>query len=239
MLGSLINGGAVLAGGLLGHFAGKLFSKEQQESLSRACGVSVMFIAVAGAMEGMLSIDGGRLLSGKAMFVVLCLTLGTIAGELMGIERGFENFGIWLRERSGNSGDTRFLDAFVTASLTICIGAMAIVGAIQEGITGDFSTLAVKSVLDFFIIAIFTSSMGKGAVFAAIPVFILEASVTLFAKLLAPVMTELAISYISLIGAVLIFCIGVNLVWEKRFNVANMLPAIIFAVISAYLPWGF
>lgn len=104
------------------------------------------------------------------------------------------------------------MDAFVTASLTVCIGAMAIVGSIQDGMLGDYSTLAVKSVLDFIIVAIMTCSMGKGCAFSSI-------------------------AGLSLIGSILIFCVGVNLVWGKKFRMANMLLAVILAIIMEYLPW--
>lgn len=236
--GTIINSAAIVAGGLIGHFAGRLFRQEQQDALTKACGVSVLFIAIAGAMQGMLKIDGGKILSGKSMLVVLCLALGTVAGELIGIEKGFEHFGEWLKKKSGNSGDSQFVNAFVTASLTVCIGAMAIVGAIQDGISGDYSTLAVKAVLDFIIVAVMTSSLGKGCVFSAIPVFLFEGAITLLARLISPVMTETAAAYLSLIGSVLIFCVGLNLVWGKKVRVANMLPAVLFAVAAAYLPWS-
>ena len=238
-LGTIINVVAIVAGGLTGHFTGKLFREEQQESLTKACGISVLFIAISGAMQGMLEIDGGRLVSGKSMLVVLCLAIGTVFGELLGIENGFERFGEWLKEKTGNSGDKQFVNAFVTASLTVCIGAMAIVGAIQDGIMGDYSTLAVKSVLDFIIIAVMTSSLGKGSAFSAIPILIFEGSITLLARLVAPFMTDLAVAYLSLVGSVLIFCVGVNLVWGKKIRVANMLPAVLLAVLAAYLPWSF
>ncbi|WP_294425428.1 DUF554 domain-containing protein [uncultured Treponema sp.] len=238
-LRTVINSASIVAGGLVGYFAGKFFRPEQQESLNKACGISVIFIAVAGAMQGMLKIEGAEIVSGKSMLVVLCLALGTIMGELFGIEKGFENFGGWLKKKSGNSGDSTFVNAFVTASLTVSIGAMAVVGAIQDGLLGDFSTLAVKSVLDFIIIAVMTSAMGKGAVFSAIPVFVFEGAMTLLAKLVSPLMTPAALEYLSLIGSVLIFCIGVNLVWGKKLKVANMLPSVILAVAAAYLPWNF
>ena len=164
---------------------------------------------------------------------------GTIIGELIGIEQGFERFGEWLKRKTGNSGDASFVNAFVTATLTLSIGVMAIVGALQDGLLGDYSTLAVKSVLDFIIVAVMTSSLGNGAAFSAIPVFILEGGVTLLAKVVSPVMTPTAIAYLSFIGSVLIFCIGINLVWGKKLNVANMLPAVVLAVLAAYVPWGF
>lgn len=238
-LGTIINSAGIVAGGIIGHFAGKLFRPEQQEALNKACGVSVIFIAIAGAMEGMLQIDGASLTSGRSMLVVLCLALGTVIGELLGIENCFERFGEWLKGRTGNAGDASFANAFVTASLTVSIGAMAIIGSIQDGLLGDFSTLAVKSVLDFIIIAVMTSSMGKGAAFSALPVFVFEGAMTLLARLLSPVMTATAVAYLSLIGSVLIFCIGVNLVWGKKLSVANMLPSVLLAILAAYLPWGF
>ena len=112
---------------------------------------------------------------------------------------------------------------------------MALVGAIQDGVSRDCSTLA--AVLDCVIIAVMTASLGKGCIFSAIPVFVLEGAVTLLAQLLA--LTELAVSYLSLIGSILIFCVGVNLVWSKLLRVANMLPTIIFAIAFSYLPWPF
>ena len=238
-LGTIINSAAIIAGGLIGHFTGKLFRQDQQDAVNKACGISVLFIAIAGAMQGMLHIDNGTILSGRSMLVVLCLALGTIVGEIIGIEKGFEHFGEWLKVKSGNSGDKQFVNAFVTASLTVCIGAMAIVGAIQDGISGDYSTLAVKAVLDFIIIAVMTSSLGKGCMFSAIPVFLFEGLITALAWLVSPVMTETSVDYVSLIGSVLIFCVGVNLVWGKRIRVANLLPAILFAAAASFLPISF
>ena len=238
-MGSLINTISIIAGGLIGMVVGRAFSEDQQEALTKACGISVLFIAIAGAMEGMLRVEGGQIASGKSMLVVLCLAIGTLIGELIGIEKGFVTFGEWLKIRTGNSGDAQFVNAFVTASLTVCIGAMAIVGSIQDGVTGDYSTLAVKSVLDLIIVAVMTSSLGKGAAFSAIPILLFEGSITLLAKLIAPLMTEAAIAYLSLIGSVLIFCVGLNLVFDRKLRVANMLPAVFLAAAAACLPWQF
>lgn len=238
-LGTILNSAGIVAGGLMGHFIGKRFKPEQQDSLNKACGVSVMFIAIAGAMSGMLQIEGNSLSSGKSMLVVLCLAIGTVAGELIGIERGFDRFGEWLKVKTGNGGDAGFVNAFVTASLTVSIGAMAIVGSIQDGLLNDYSILAVKEVIDFIIIAVMTSAMGRGCIFSVIPVFVFEGGMTLLARLVAPIMTETAISYLSLVGSLLIFCVGVNLVWGKKVSVANMLPSVLLAVLAAYLPWSF
>ena len=237
MLGTIINCIAIIVAGLLGNITGKLFKQEQQDALCKVCGVSTLFIAISGAMEEMMKVDGNALVGSGSMLVVISLAVGTIIGELAGIEAAFERFGEWLKIKSGNGKDAEFVNAFVTASLTVCIGAMAIVGAIQDGISGDYSTLAIKAVLDFIIVAIMTASMGKGCAFSVIPVFILEGSITLLAKLVSPIMTETAISNLSLVGSVLIFCVGVNLVWGKKLRVANMLPALIVAVVAAYIPF--
>jgi uncharacterized membrane protein YqgA involved in biofilm formation len=238
-LGTIINSAAIGVGGLVGHFTGKLFRQEQQDALNKACGISVLFIAIAGAMQGMLHIDGGAILSGRSMLVVLCLAIGTIIGELIGIEKGFERFGAWLKQKTGNSGDQQFVTAFVTASLTVCIGAMAIVGAIQDGMTGDWSTLGAKAILDLIIVMVMTCSLGKGCVFSALPVFLWEGALTLLASVLKPVMTDAAMGYLSLVGNVLIFCVGINLVWGKRIRVANLLPAVLLSVIASFLPIAF
>lgn len=113
-LGTIINSASIIAGGVAGHFTGRLFCQKQQDSLNKACGVSVLFIAIAGAMEGMLEIENNAVGSGKYMFVVLCLTLGTVVGKIMEIETGFEKFGGWLKEKTGNSGDAEFVNAFIS-----------------------------------------------------------------------------------------------------------------------------
>jgi uncharacterized membrane protein YqgA involved in biofilm formation len=236
--GTILNSVSILVGGLAGHFAGRLFRERQQEALNRACGVSILFIAVAGAMEGMLKIESGALTAGKSMLVVLCLSLGTVIGELIGVEDAFERFGEWLKRKTGNSGDARFVHAFVTASLTVSIGAMAVVGAIQDGLSGDSSVLVTKSILDFVIVMVMTSTLGKGCAFAAIPVLAVEGSLTLLARLIAPIMTDAALANLSMVGSMLIFCVGLNLTFGKRIRVANLLPALILAVASAFLPVG-
>ena len=235
-LGTIINAAAILAGGILGLLFGKLLQERHQQTLTRICGVSVLFIGIAGTLEQMMHVEGTALVSGQTMLTVICLALGGLIGELLNIEGGFERFGSWLKIKSGNAKDKLFVEGFVNASLTVCIGAMAIVGAIQDGIEGDPSTLITKAILDLVIIMVMTCSLGKGCIFSAIPVIALQGGVTCLARLIKPLMTESALSNLSLIGSILIFCVGINLVWDKRIRVANLLPAIILAVIAAFLP---
>ena len=237
-LGTLINTAAIVLGGILGALFGKLLKQRHQDSLQKACGVSVLFIAVAGVLEGMLSIENGSLVGGRSLLLVGSLATGALVGELINLEHWFEKFGEWLKQKTGNSKDARFVDGFVTASLTVCIGAMAIVGAIEDGISGNYSILLTKAILDLIIIMVMTGSLGKGCVFSAIPVFLLQGSVTVLAVLIKPLMTEAALGNLSMVGNVLIFCVGINLVWGKKVRVANLLPAILFAAAAAFLPFS-
>ncbi len=235
-LGTIINVAAIILGGILGALFGRLLKQRHQDSLSKACGICVLFIGIGGALEGMLTVADGVVVSGSSLLIIGCLTLGALIGELLDLEGCFERFGTWLKIKTGNSKDKLFVEGFVAASLTVCIGAMAIVGAIEDGLRGDYSILLTKAILDLIIIMVMTCSLGKGCAFSAIPVAILQGSVTALAVLIKPVMTEAALNNLSTIGSILIFCVGVNLVWGKKIRVANLLPAILFAVVSAFLP---
>lgn len=237
-LGTIINALAIIVGGVVGKLFGRFLQKRHQDSLEMACGVCVLFIAIAGVMEGMLSIaqESGKIVSGRSMFIVICLCLGALLGEIINLEDALERFGKWLQTKTGNAKDKRFVEAFVTASLTVSIGAMAVVGSIQDGLFGDYSILATKAILDLIIILVMTCSMGKGCAFSAIPVVLLQGSVTLLARLIRPIMTQAAQTNLSLVGSLLIFCVGINLVWGKKIRVANLLPSLIFAVLFAFLP---
>ncbi|MBR0512818.1 MAG: DUF554 domain-containing protein [Clostridia bacterium] len=237
MTGTIINTAAIIAGGICGHLFGRLLKERHQETLTMACGVGTLFLGTAGAMNYML--HHNLLPGGGAMLLVVCLALGGLIGEILNIEHWFERFGEWLKARTGNAKDKQFVNGFVTASLTVCIGAMAIMGSIQDGISGDWSTLGAKSILDLVIVMVMTCSLGKGCAFSAIPVFLWEGGLTLLASVIRPILTETALSYLSLVGSVLIFCVGLNLVWGKKIRVANLLPAVLLAVAAAFLPIQF
>lgn len=236
-MGTLINMAAIFIGGIFGLVVGKAISKRFQDILYMVCGISTLFIGIGGVMQHMLTIEGNALNTQGTMMVLGSLTIGALIGEAINIEKRIEQFGEWLKRKSGNAGDPAFIDAFVTASLTVCIGAMAIVGAIQDGMTGDYSILAAKSVLDLVIVCVMAASMGKGCIFSLIPVGILQGSVTALSVFLKPVMTDAALSNLSYVGSILIFCVGLNLVWGKKVKVANMLPAVVIAVLWAFLPF--
>lgn len=233
-LGTIINMLAILAGGLIGRLVGKAIPKRVQDMLYMVCGIATLFIGIGGCLQHMLTVENGVLNTQGTMMMLLSLTIGALIGEWINLEKRLEQFGEWLKRKTGNSGDATFIDGFVTASLTVCIGAMAIVGAIQDGMEGDISVLAAKSVLDLVIVCVMAASMGKGCIFSLIPVGILQGSVTALSVVLKPVMAESALSNLSYVGSVLIFCVGVNLVWGKKVKVANLLPAVVIAVVWAF-----
>ena len=234
-LGTIINVAAIIAGGVIGIVGGKWLSERCQETLIRSMGICVMVVGLAGALEKMLSVDSGKLTSGGTMMLVISMAIGALVGEVLDLDRRMEGFGRWLREKSGNGKDNLFLDAFITATMTVCIGAMAIVGAVEDGINGNYTILAAKALMDFVIILVMASSLGKGCIFSAIPVGIFQGSVTLLARLVEPLLTVAALDNLSLVGSVLIFCVGINLIWKNTIRVANLLPALIVAIAYALL----
>ena len=233
-LGTCINVAGIVAGGIIGLLFGKVMEERYQSTLMKATGVCVLFIGISGALEEMMTVSQGRLNTRGTMMVIGSFAIGSLLGEWLNIELRMEQFGNWLKAKTGNDRDAGFVEGFVTASLTVCIGAMAVVGAIQDGVYGDYSVLAAKAVLDLIIIIIMTASMGKGCIFSAIPVALFQGSITILSTFLEPLMTEAALSNLSLTGSILIFCVGVNLIWEKKLRVANMLPALLVGVAWAF-----
>ncbi len=233
-LGTIINTAAIIIGGLGGMLFGKKITPRFQDTITKANAVCVIFIGISGTLSEMFTVVNGKIEAGGTMMMIGCILIGAIIGELLNIEKHMETFGEWLKRKTKSEKDSKFVDAFVTSSLTVCIGAMAVVGSIQDGVSGDYSILFAKSVLDFIIIMIMTASMGKGCVFSAIPIAVFQGGITLLAKFLEPVFTETALSYLSLNGSVLIFCVGINLFFGKKIKVANLLPALIIAVIWSF-----
>ncbi len=239
-LGTIINVCCIVAGGLVGLVGKRFISQRLQDALLKACGLSVIFLGLGGALEKMLSVataaDGSVVLSsGGTMMILVSLAAGSAIGEAIDLDARFEALGNWLREKTGSSGDATFVDGFVTASLTVCIGAMAIVGSIQDGISGDYTTLALKGAIDAVCICAMAASMGKGVVFSALPVGAWQGLVTAASTLLQPVMTRAALDNLGLVGSILIFCVGVNLIWPRTFKPANMLPAVFIAAAWAFI----
>ena len=225
-LGTIINVTAIVAGGVMGLLFGKKLTERYQSNLMMASALCVLFIGVSGCMEQMLKLTENGLSSSGSMMMITCFAVGALLGEWIDLDTKMERFGEWLKEKTKSDGDNAFVDAFVTASLTVCIGAMAVVGSIRDGIYGDYSILTAKAVLDMIIVAIMTASMGKGCIFSAIPVGMFQGAMTLLAKVIEPFLTdegkkdqggEPAAGHVSC-GGVAVFPVGVTQKLRKGRN---------------------
>lgn len=234
-MGTIANVLAIIVGGILGLFCKNLLKARYQETIMKATGIATMFLALSGTLSKMFVIQQVGIQTTGSMNVILSLVIGALIGEMIDIDHLFEKFGNWLKLKTKSQGDHQFVNAFVTASLTVCIGAMAIMRAIQDGIYANPSILFAKAVLDFVIILMMSSSMGKGCFFAFIPVAFLQGTLTALSVGLAPFMTTSLLNHLDMVGNILIFCVGINLIWPRTIRVANLLPALVVAVILSFL----
>ena len=198
-------------------------------------GIIVLLLGMSGAMQYMLVIVNGTLQTTGPMLMILSMVTGAIIGELIDLNRWITVFGDWVKAKTGNTGDPQFTHAFITASLTFTVGAMGVLGSIQDGLTGNYQTLLLKGILDGIIVMVMVSSMGKGALFSFIPVGITQWIITAMAHIAAPLMTPSAIDNLSYVGSILIFCVGIDLIWPGKIRIANLLPAIFVAMGLTFL----
>ena len=235
-LGTIVNTLAVIAGGIIGLFLKSGIKPRFQQILMQANGLAVIFIGISGVMQHMLVIEHNSISTQGTMLLIFSLVIGALLGEWIDIESKMDSLGEKLKATVKMQNDSRFVDGFVTTSLIICVGAMAIVGSMQDGLTGDSSMLIAKSLLDFVIVIILTAAYGIGSAFSAIPIFVYQGAITLIAAMFGSIISDALIADLSFVGSALIFCVGVNLVREKTFRVANMLPALLVPVIVEL--WG-
>ncbi|MEE0402965.1 DUF554 domain-containing protein [Megasphaera elsdenii] len=230
-IGVLANVLGIVGGGFLGLGCGRLISERFQKAIMMACAVAVIFLGLTGTVKEMLQIgaDGGVTLVGTNCMLA-SLIGGAVIGEAIDLEDRMERFGHWLQQKTGSGGDTRFVEGFVTASLTVCIGAMAVIGSINDRLLSAPSVLFAKTVIDAVIVMIMTSALGKGCIFSAISVGIFQGIIFLLAGFLEPIMTPAALKSLSAVGNILIFCVGTNLFGLPHVRIANLLPALVIAV---------
>ena len=241
--GTIANVAAIVLGGAIGLGVRGGLKAHYQEGLMKAMGLGTLFIGAAGALAGALTVQDGKVASlgtAATLSMILALALGTLVGEFFDFDGKMEHLGIWLKAKADMRGDSEFVQGVVTASLVVCVGAMAIVGSIQDGLAGDATTLYTKAVIDGIVVMVLASVYGKGVLFSALPVGVLQGAITLCAGLLAPVFSQPVIDNLSFLGSLLIFCVGVNLAFGTKFKVANMLLALVFGVVFTlvvpYLP---
>ena len=232
-LGTAINIGLIIAGSLCGLAFGRFMKENLKQTLMMVSGIIVLLLGMSGAMQYMLVIVNGTLQTTGPMLMIISMVAGAVIGELIDLNRWITVFGDWVKAKTGNTGDPQFTHAFITASLTFTVGAMGVLGSIQDGLTGNYQTLLLKGILDGIIVMV--SSMGKGALFSFIPVGITQWIITAMAHIAAPLMTPSAIDNLSYVGSILIFCVGIDLIWPGKIRIANLLPAIFVAMGLTFL----
>lgn len=225
-LGTIVNFAAIAAGGIAGTFIRNGLSQRFKTIIMQGIGLSVLIIGISGTLQGIFSVtEGGKLDRQYLMTMIFSLVIGGILGEGINIEEKLENLGNWFQRRFVRS-EGNFAQGFVTASLVYCVGAMAIVGSLEDGLTGNPGTLFAKSVLDGVSAIVFAATMGIGVSFSALPVLLYQGSITLLAGFIRPWLNDVTISQMSLVGSILILGIGFTLLEIKKIKVGNLLPAI-------------
>ena len=239
-LGNFVNCLAVVVGGVLGMSFKRGISGRMQTALIQAIGLCVVFIGGSGALQHMFvataAADGSVTFSVEGtMLLIASMVLGTLVGQAADIEGKLEHLGESLKTKLAKSSDNpRFTEGFVTTTLMICVGAMAVVGSISDGM-GDPSTLFAKAALDFVIVVVFASAMGSGVILSAVPLFLYQSIFELIGIFAGNVMPDTMVNGIALVGNVLIFAVGLNQLFGniKGFHIplGNMLPAILVPVL--------
>ncbi|MFI3169968.1 MAG: DUF554 domain-containing protein [Faecalibacterium sp.] len=232
MLGTIVNAVAILIGGAIGLLLKGGIKEKYQNTVMIALSLSVIYVGASGAISGLMEEDA------EALLFIISLVIGSVVGEWLDIEARLKALGDWIEVKlNGKQGDkaSNVSIGFVTASLIFCVGSMAILGSIDSGISGNHTTLYIKSMLDGTMSIVLASTVGVGVLFSAVSVFVYQGSITLFAQVLQPFITADMIRELSIVGGVLISCIGINMLKIKAIKVGNMLPAILIPVLY-YLP---
>ena len=223
IIATLINAVAVLLGGGIGLlFKGKI-PANISENVIRSIGLCVCIIGVSEAMKG------------DIMLLVTSLALGAFIGELINLEDGLNQLGLWLQKKLSREERSTFAEGFVTATLLFCVGAMTIVGSLESGLNDNRSIILTKSILDGVAATILASTLGYGVLFSAGVILVYQGSLEFFAGYLQNVLTDGLITQISAAGSVMILGIGLNMTLQAKIRVANLLPGLLFAVGYYYL----
>ena len=231
-LGTIVNVIAIIAGGALGLLLKRVLTIGLVEAIKQALGLGVLVVGLTGTIGAMLKSDGGELSSRYMLLVIISLALGALIGHLLKIEDGIENGSRKIEEKFIKPDQTSsFAEGFITASLLFCIGSMAIIGAIEDGIHSDETILFAKSTLDAISAMVFASALGVGVLFASIPVAIYQGLLTALAVIIAPYLTPELTSQISAVGSVMIIAMGLNMLGVTKIKVSNNIPAIFIPVI--------
>ena len=218
MIGTLINCAAIILGSAFGLLLRKGMKDAVAKTVMQGIGLSVILIGLMGAVK-----------TGNTLIVILSMVIGGVFGALIDIDRRMNQLGAWAQRKLTREGDDNntFAKGFVTASLVYCVGAMAVVGALDSGIRGDHSTLIAKAALDGVTAIVCSSSLGIGVMLSAVPVLVYQGAIALLGNAVAPLLSDIVVTEMSAVGGLLIMAIGINMLLDTEIKVANLLPAIL------------
>jgi len=229
-LGTIVNTAAVIIGSILGLVLKFGIPERFKSTIMQAISLSVIFIGTSGVLQGIFKVlNSGRIDRQYIMLMIFSLVIGGLMGEILRIEDFLDRLGERIKKAVSkviNSENSTFTEGFVTASLVFCVGAMAIVGSLEDGLNRNFSILFAKSILDGVTSVIFSATLGIGVMFSSLVVLLYQGSITLLAGLLKPLLTDAVVLQMSMVGSVLIFAIGLNMLGVSKIKVGNLLPAI-------------
>ncbi|MEY8369031.1 DUF554 domain-containing protein [Anaerovoracaceae bacterium 42-11] len=212
---------AIVIGGTIGYLAKKLIPENWNDIIVKGLGLADIYIGVMGFLEG-----------GNTLIIIMAMVFGAMVGESLKIEQRFDKIAQRAEARfDDGSGKSNFAQGFITASLTMCVGAMVVVGSLNAGLKGDTDLLLTKTTLDGFGAIMFAASMGIGVIFAAVPVFIIEGGLVLLAGIVAPALTTDVVNQMTCVGSLLIVGLGLNLMIDScKLRLMNYMPAMILPV---------
>ncbi len=219
--GAVVNFFAVLIAGLLGLLIKKGIPDKVKNALMHGMALCVLYIGVTGFFEDDVNI----------LIIIISFAMGSVLGELADFDKLINNIGMKLQNKLSRGNDNRFAEGFVTATLLFCVGAMTVVGSIESGIQGDNSMLYSKTVIDSVSTVALTATFGAGVILAAIPVLLIEGGITLLAVLVSPVLTDAAITQMSVIGSALIIALSFNMLGITKIKVMNYLPSVFLPIL--------
>lgn len=227
MNGTFINVGSIVVGSILGVSVGARLPEQMRHTVLNGLGLVTSLVGVQMALG-----------TSNILIVLGAMLVGAICGELLHLEGMLDRLGQWLQTVLSRDVQSSIAEGFVTASLVFCIGPMAILGSIQDGLSGDYKVLAVKSLLDGFASIAFSASLGWGVALSVIPLFLYQGSITLFAGVLSKILSEPMIAEMTATGGLIIVGIGLKLLRIKELRLASFLPALAIApLIVALIPW--
>ena len=233
-MGTLINCALIIAGGVIGLIFKKAVSEEIEYSIHKATGIAVLVVGLCGILSTMLKSNNGTITSSGELMLVVSLAVGTFIGELLKLEQRLDKGCKKIETKFKMTG---FSAGFISGTMIYCIGAMAIVGAINDRLLGDYSTLVTKGIIDGITSIVLAATLGYGVIFSAIPVLIYQGAITLLAGALENVLVGELLSNICMVGYAIVMCIGINFLTngDKKVRTVNMLPAIFVPVVYAVI----